>query len=230
MASFNYLSVWEVAHRWQNIDPNKTDSEDLPFEIQDSLRFLSRLVLAGRIPLLDEVFSSNPESKSPNRYDHHMFEVPEIPKAYKDCVYGRIYDKSVLDSHLISNIDLFRCCVFEDLPFPDFWFDDGLLAAIGATTSASGSPINNLPEIDKQTVRRSLFDKELCQSIARTLWDIYPDIRIAQMAKHKAIQQYGNGRQYKGEHTLRDWLREIAPSHIKNQPGRPKKKPNDDAA
>lgn len=225
----NYLSIWEIAHRWHLSEPNKSDPENLTFQIQDSLRFLARLILSGRIPLLDEVFTTNLEAQSTNRYDHLMFEAPEIPKAYEECVFQRKYDKSIIDAYLINQADLFRYCVMNDFPFPDFWFDDGLLAAIGAS-KATETAINDRPEINKQTARQSVIDKELCQSIARTLWDIYPDTRIAQMAKHKAIQLYGNGRQYKGKHTLQDWLSEVAPPHIKNRPGRPKKKPSDDAA
>lgn len=225
----NNLSLWEISHRWFGVDPNKTDPENLPLEIQDSLRFLARLVLSERIPLMDEVFLTNPDAQNTNRYDHRILEAPDMPKAYEDCVYKRIYKKSDLDGYLISQSDLFRCCVFEDLPFPDFWFEDGLSVALGASSNSSKST-KEQREITKQTARQSVIDKELCQSIARTLWDIYPDTRIAQMVKHKAIQQYGNGRHYQGKHTLQDWLSEVAPSHIKNRPGRPKKKSTDGAA
>lgn len=225
----NNLSLWEISHRWFGVDPNKTDPENLSLDTQDSLRFLARLILAGRIPLLDEVFTTNTEAQSTNRYDHLIFEAPEIPKAYEECVFRRKYDKSILDAYLINQADLFRCCVMDDLPFPDFWFDDNLAAAVGAST-VSKEVGKEQREASKQSARQSVLDKELCQTIARTLWDIYPDTRIAQMAKHKAIQQYGNGRQYQGKHTLQDWLSEVAPSHIKNRPGRPKKKSTDGAA
>lgn len=68
----------------------------------------------------------------------------------------------------------------------------------------------------------SLFDQSLCQAIAKTLWDIYPNMTIAAMTEHPAIQKYGNGALYKGKNTLRDWLSPVAPDHVK-KPGRPKK-------
>ena len=45
---------------------------------------------------------------------------------------------------------------------------------------------------------------------------------IASMCKHEAIQIFGNGKQYKGAHTLRDWISEVAPENIKGNKGRPK--------
>ena len=41
---FYVLSVWEIAHRWHNIDPNITDEKALPLSVQDTLRYLTRLM------------------------------------------------------------------------------------------------------------------------------------------------------------------------------------------
>lgn len=43
----DYLSLWEVAHRWHGVDPNKTDASDLPLAVQDALRYLCGAVLSG---------------------------------------------------------------------------------------------------------------------------------------------------------------------------------------
>ncbi|HIA09419.1 MAG TPA: hypothetical protein EYN73_10210, partial [Chromatiaceae bacterium] len=39
---YDVLSIWELAHRWHEHDPNTSDPEYLPFEVQDTLRFLTR--------------------------------------------------------------------------------------------------------------------------------------------------------------------------------------------
>lgn len=64
----------------------------------------------------------------------------------------------------------------------------------------------------------------ICQAIARTLWDEYPEMTIEEMKKHKAIRIYGNGRAYSGKNTLRDWLSVVDPRASENKPGRRKKK------
>ncbi|MCM0084457.1 hypothetical protein L4X63_23035 [Geomonas sp. Red32] len=69
----------------------------------------------------------------------------------------------------------------------------------------------------RQRLRGSI-DKEVCQGIARTLWDSSPDMTIEQMRDHKAIQVYGSGKLYKGDNTLRGWLREVDPRTHKTGP------------
>lgn len=38
----DHLSVWELAHRWHYADPNLSNPQSLPLEIQDTIRFLCR--------------------------------------------------------------------------------------------------------------------------------------------------------------------------------------------
>lgn len=39
----DHLSIWEVAHRWHDYDPNRTAPEALPLKVQDTLHVLTRL-------------------------------------------------------------------------------------------------------------------------------------------------------------------------------------------
>jgi hypothetical protein len=65
------------------------------------------------------------------------------------------------------------------------------------------------------------IDKPVCQGIARTLWDLYPEMTIEDMQYRKEIQVYGSGKLYSTDTTLRRWLSEVDPRKVK--PG-PKKK------
>lgn len=67
------------------------------------------------------------------------------------------------------------------------------------------------------------IDKPVCQGIARTLWDIYPDTTLKDMSNHNAIQMYGNGRHYKDPKTVPGWLSEVDPRPEDKRRG-PKKK------
>lgn len=215
-----YLSIWEVAHRWHKVDPNKTDPQNLPFEVQDALRFLARAVLSGKVPLLDEVFTTDPKEGRYVKREHFVFEIEQIPSEFEACVNERKYDKTILDAYLISRIDLFRMTVFEGYPFPDFWFDDSILIALGGHVSEKTDPEPKAQNL--ANARTSVIDKSICQAVAKTLWDIYPNMNITRMTKHPSILKYGGGSNYLGKNTLRDWLREVAPEHLKNKPGRPK--------
>lgn len=61
----------------------------------------------------------------------------------------------------------------------------------------------------------------VCRYIASQLWENDSTITIEQMKKHDAIQVYGGAKFYAGKNTVRDWLKDLAPSRT---PGRPKKK------
>ena len=56
---------------------------------------------------------------------------------------------------------------------------------------------------EKQQQQR---DREVCQGIAKTLWDAYPDMTIEDMLDRNEIQKYGSGKLYSRDTTLRRWL------------------------
>lgn len=74
------------------------------------------------------------------------------------------------------------------------------------------------------TRRTSQIHKQLCQAVARTLWDIYPKMTIEEMKTHHAIQEYAQGKIYGGKDTLRGWLREVDPRPPEEKRGAPRKK------
>lgn len=216
----DYLSLWEVAHRWHDFDPNKTDPSDLPLVVQDTLRYLCREVLSGEISLYrPECIDARATDGSGDYYrEVRYYLIEELPDAFQGCAFARDYDKSVLDDHLISRHNLFERSIWGHGKFPNFWEDEKLITDLGGVfrepTAQEGQKA--------PSPNSSLFDQSLCQAIAQTLWDIYPYMTIAAMTKHPSILKYGNGGQYKGKNTLRDWLSPVAPKHVK-KPGRPKK-------
>ncbi|MGB5679750.1 MAG: hypothetical protein WBN36_18400 [Gammaproteobacteria bacterium] len=72
----------------------------------------------------------------------------------------------------------------------------------------------DLPEETKR-LRSNQKAKLLSQAVAKTLWDIYPDMTIQDMCEHHSIQQYGGAKAYDKEKTVSRWLAEVAPEHIK---------------
>jgi hypothetical protein len=61
-------------------------------------------------------------------------------------------------------------------------------------------------------------DREVCQGIAKTLWDIYPDMTIEDMQYRKEIQVYGSGKLYSTDTTLRRWLSDVDQRKVKTGP------------
>ena len=77
--------------------------------------------------------------------------------------------------------------------------------------------LDNLVEIPEENkrLRSNQKAKLLSQAVAKTLWDIYPDMTIKDMIEHNSIQQYGGAKHYDKEKTVSKWLAEVAPEHIK---------------
>lgn len=215
-----YLSVWEIAHRWLKADPNKTDPENLPFVIQDAIRFLCTLVLERRISIYYQVYFSSQDSEARGISELEYMSIPETLPEIKQTISDRKYASSALDAIFINRSELFRNSLYNEQPFPDFWLDDDFMRSMGGFSNSEPLPVNK--DIKMVTARESFIDKTVCQAIAKTLWDIDKNINITHMAKHPSILNYGGGKKYVGKNTLRDWLREVAPEHIKNNPGRPK--------
>lgn len=223
-----YLSIWEISHRWRDINPDKTDPADLPINVQDTIRYICRAVLNNDLPLYHQVVMTKDGKR--NCSEIKYFDVTEFPKELEVSLY-REYNKHILNSYFIEGERFFFYCVNDQcsgnnsfVDFPTCWSHliDGShpKEVVGEEQSTSQTQI--------QSLRPTQLDKLVCQAIAKTLWDIYPTMTIATMAAHSAILVHGGGKLYTGKNTLRDWLSEIAPKHVK-KPGRPKTiKPTND--
>ena len=223
LTTFIALSVWEIAHRWHNLDPNATDSKNLPLPVQDTLRSLCQDLVRQAIPAGDRggddfgIVFTGPKYKVWNAtasaderalgyeaaVDRHTKRHREAVAGLERCVEQRVFDRQKLDSVYVTIFSLERFCKLNYLPKPEFWFP-------GESNEVVTPP------------RREQIDKQVCQGIARTLWDEHPDLTIQALIKHPAIQKNGNGALYK-EKTLRGWLSEVDPRSAEAKTGRPPK-------
>lgn len=61
-----------------------------------------------------------------------------------------------------------------------------------------------------------------CQQIAKVIWQNESDRTIASVVKDELIQKYGGGSFYVDE-TVREWIKVVAPPHVRNRRGAPRK-------
>lgn len=66
-----------------------------------------------------------------------------------------------------------------------------------------------------------------CQQIAKVIWQNEPDRTIASVVKDELIQKYGGGSYYVDE-TVREWVKVVAPLHVRNRRGAPRKNRGED--
>ena len=216
------LSIWEIACRANEIDPYITDSKNLPLKLRDALKSITRAIhYDENMSVLDFKGIENHGAYNPKTGKEYDTET--IHNLLSDCYESERFDKEFLDTVYIEDEHFANWCINKNIPLPTFWFPNGWKAYDDEDeeTTEGISKSESHPDITK--LKESQVDKIVCQAIARTLWDIYPNTTIAAMCNHDAIQRYGNGKLYIGAHTLRDWLSEVAPENIKGRKGRPKK-------
>jgi hypothetical protein len=219
----DHLSIWEVAHRWANLDPDHSDPKQLPIAVKDAFRRIAKAVQLEHIPLCNEVGIQG-RNYIYSRSTGKRIESEECFSALDDCLHRRRFDRDLLSLIYLPQWEFGAWLCGERMPLPDFWFPEEWCkqnAARLGLPEEQDAEINDQPKVQKNPINAQV-DKQLCQAIARTLWDQTPNMTIAAVCRHKAVLQYGNGSLYKGKDTLRNWLREVAPEAVRGRRGRPR--------
>lgn len=225
----DFRSMWEIAFRWEGIEPPSDDKQDMPEGVIDKLDKLIWAFKRDRIAL--RYFPGNIVMRE------DLFEMLFMDWTmlrFNRCLVRKKFPHSLFANRFAYRADILKWCEDDYIEPPEFW------------TSIPQSLSSDSEEIGKESLasdyigpeqktfiaslvsgvfrhRNSKFDSMICQAIARTLWDQYPDMTIEDMKKHKAIQIYGNGRAYLGKNTLRDWLSEVDPRDPETKSGRKKR-------
>ncbi|MFK5950221.1 MAG: hypothetical protein QM500_15760 [Methylococcales bacterium] len=244
---YDVLSIWELTHRWCNLDPNLSDPEKLPLEIQDKLRFLTRYMARHELHTcsfngientieLDimhfeefiDLFYSNEnlsEGEQWSNYEDYQANMHKKLEAHNSniedlekCFQQRIYDKEKLDSIFVLQHKFAQFCKREEIELPKFWYPDNWDIDAGGVIETKNTT--------NQRLKVNQEDRISCRAIAQTLWDTNPELTIEGITKHPHILIYGNGKQYKGRDTIRNWIKDLDPRSTNDKVGRPSKKNN----
>jgi len=96
------FSIWEIAHRWQNLDPESTDPKKLPLVVQDTLRSL-----AGAYHYDDLMIVNSKGVENKGAYHEptqHRYKHEEIEEGLGDCNQRKIFNKPLLESVLSQEV------------------------------------------------------------------------------------------------------------------------------
>lgn len=212
-----YLSIWEIAHRWHDVSPDTTDPTNVPLNVQDSIRFICRGVLDGRLGLCEMVVMDSASAINRSGACSSIIQCPlkELPSALEDCLY-RKYDKSTLDSIFVDGDNLFRHCIKLECDFPSFWFD-----LIAEPYLVKGEPTDSSTQQSKPS-RPNQLDKIVCQRIGASMWEMSPQLTIKEIALSYEIQKLCGASKYELE-TVQAWLSEIDPRDPSTKRGKRRK-------
>lgn len=242
------LSVWDIAHRWAGYDPD-TFRLRLPFLVKDYARLLFNEVIEGNLFCETLIQAKRP---SDSYADPRYYIRSHLDDIYM-CVWGRRYKRSLLKWAVISRHEFEDWCERYSIPLPEFWFPPGwnrefdspwygprALAVYHIEPEESGDVSYgfDVPKPDEEestdkapapapadprNLSHNQKAKLLVQHMATQLWKEHPDRTIAEMAQDKILLSYCDAGRYTTG-AVRKWLRPVAPRHIKNRRGRPRKK------
>lgn len=97
-------------------------------------------------------------------------------------------------------------------------------ASISSVLDRDGDNSDGGPMTDQaaEKLRSSQACRIACQQIAKVLWKDDPDRTIASVIADELIQKYGGGNYYVDD-TIREWVKVVAPTHVRDRRGRPRK-------
>ena len=199
--SEDFRNLWLLAHQWAGYNPDKTDSHNLPSQVQLNLKRLAsavmrRALLARTKKLVIFIDDSLLDMLLSCRHLYRLFI----------CRSGKVFNKEYLESVYVSRYDFLDWCEKEKFPNSEFW----VLTQVTENYKASNRPKNEAE------------DKAVCRAIAKVYWDIDPKIHPAHMSESRAIKKLGNGDQYTDDATIKDWIADLDPLKKERKTGRPR--------
>lgn len=200
----DYLSIWEVAHRWAEFDPDSTDPNNLPEEI----RYFIHKMIEGYLGEELKLRKSNGYRAVRDPLTFLIWNLNPYLNYLWSCLNEDDFNKRKLSGFYVRRREILNLCKLEEIDPPAFWVKQRQPETI---TKAN---VTNRPK-DEET------DRILCQAIAATLWTIDPNIHPTHLAKSKVIQRFGQGRSYKDLNTIKKWIAEVDPLKNQRKPGRP---------
>lgn len=113
------LTVWEIAFRWENLDPRKLWIR-LPLPVQDHFRNLMTAILSAE--LLCVTISLEKKEFSPD-------EKPFSVYYWIDDIYaamgGHFFNRKLMRHAVVDRYDFKLWCERRNIPLPEFWFPQG---------------------------------------------------------------------------------------------------------
>lgn len=202
----DYQTVWQLAHNWAGVDPEKTDANVLPPKFREHL---IRLIIAIR----NKAITARTRKRVIFIDNSVTSKIADIPHYLKtlNCLLEDKINKAYLDSLYVKREEVIDLCVKSYCDLPPCWIPKNL-----TDDQIAGK------EARKYRPEHETEDKIRCQAIAVTLWELEPAIHPAHMVRTKIMQLIGNGKLYDDD-TIKGWIAEDDPRKEERKSGRPPK-------
>jgi hypothetical protein len=235
----HWLSIWEIAHRWSGHDPDHTDQNKLPLEVQDCLRSLTRALAVyeefhvhsengikccnpSDVVKIEEYNLDEPDltTREEGYWEHYDARTKKFNNAVNDldlCYKKRKYDKQKLEDIFLTKPEVYSFAKDKGLPIPEFWISE---LEIKEFDSHSVSEIPQNPDLVDERVRSGRpkigdMDRLVCRAVASAFWSKDSEMTIQAIIDHPVTNIHGNSNAYTSKNTVRNWIKELNPKKKK---------------
>ena len=189
-----YETIWRVAHKWADIDPDKSNPEALDEFVKARIQLIARAVLKGDLSLRN--YNNVPMQDS--YWMINMIVEYWVFWPLRACYFHNKFNKKILDTNYISRSELFRWCEANYLSFPPFWLDDNSMSRIP-------DALKNRPASKRDK------DQAASRALAGLLWRIDPRITPKHMVNSEIFAELANASDYKDDKTIKGWIADLDP-------------------
>lgn len=208
-----FLSVWEIAHQWEGMDPAQTDQENVSPEIKRRISRVLQAYFRKELPL-----------RKPDGYrltGHHwlhtIFHIDNHHEKLSDDLGNDKVDMRLMDCLYVRRGEILQWCAREFIDPPPCW-------ALPAVKPQTELPVDEEGDDDKDgwyeqmTPRRKTFVAGL--EIAKYLWKQDRTRTYKDVFEHPLMKQTGFASVFSLE-SFKKHAGPVAPDEIKKGGRRP---------
>jgi len=187
-----FESIWNLAHKWANQDPAKTDLNHLSADVKEKIQRIARAAILKKISLRQElniVFDSY--------IILNMLIDWRIFWPLRACYYHDRFNQSLLDSLYVTRAEILKWCELEYLTPPAHWMPNLLTPSEPDTNK-------------KPSLTRSDKAEIAWRSFAQSMWMIDPRIHPKHMAESEYFRSLDKDHIY-GIDTVKGWIADLDP-------------------
>lgn len=246
------LSVWEIGFRWAGHDPAGFWLR-IPVGVRDNFRVLMKAILSGEIICQTLCLDKRPpDSKADPRFYIRTY-IDDVYASIHDARHSR----KLLRWAALERDGFLTWCSCRGISPPEFWFppgwkmeyehpeelwpgfavrhsepeNDSTLVSFSYDWPQEATTLEEPQDVAeddrREPVRHNQAAKVACRQVASVLWQKDSNLRIAEVIRNELIQEYCGAKHY-NEDTIREWINDLAPAHVRARRGRPSKKNGDE--
>lgn len=178
LESYDYQTIWGLAHNWTGDDPDTTDPQNVPEEIRLHIHRLASAVFRRGLPARHKRFALFIDDS----FFTMVVDFRHFVRFYK-CIHSNQFDKAYLSRIFIKRSDVLHWCQKEFLTPPPLWNSENQSINKAETEDDGQGWYEELTVLRRQKVGNL--------EIAQKLWQQNPSLTYQEIYEHPAMKEYG---------------------------------------